>query len=240
MAANRSLEAPMLELAHPLDAIPQRSPLLEARERHGLSITQVAYRTGLTESEIEWLEDGRLYRFSSQNQAILSGIVYATTIGVDRYEARRLAGLPVAGRMRVNAKARLAVVGALAALLSALAVLLVAPNLRVANTRVVEAIPNANLLPPWKLQVTVENGNGNIVWTRSLASRIGAMGYTISKVGRADRFDYPSTTVYYGSGGHDVGLRLARQLSAQAEQAPGLTKRQLLVVVGPKTVANGS
>ncbi|HEV8459994.1 MAG TPA: LytR C-terminal domain-containing protein, partial [Gaiellaceae bacterium] len=178
---------------------------------------------GLSESEIEWLEDGRLYRFSSQNQAILAGIVYATTIGVDRYEARRLA-----------------VVGALAALLSALAVLLAAPNLRVTNTKVVEPIPNANLLPPWKLQVTVENGNGNIVWTRSLASRIGAMGYTISKVGRADRFDYPSTTVYYGAAGHDVGLRLARQLGAHAQQAPGLAKRQLLVVVGPKTVANAS
>jgi hypothetical protein len=38
------------------------------------------------------------------------------------------------------------------------------------------------------------------------------MGYTISKVGRADRFDYPHSTVYYGAGGHDVGVRLARQL----------------------------
>jgi transcriptional regulator with XRE-family HTH domain len=240
MAANRTLEAPMLELAHPLDAIPQPSPLAEARKRHGLSVAQVAYRTGLSESEIEWLEEGRLYRFASQNQAILAGIVYATTIGVDRYEARRLAGLPIAGRVRVNARARLVVVGALAALLSALGVLLLAPNLHITSTKVVEAIPNANLLPPWKLQVTVENGNGNIVWTRSLASRIGAMGYTISKVGRADRFDYPATTVYYGSGGHDVGLRLARQVGAQAEEAPGLTKQELLVVVGPKTVANAA
>jgi hypothetical protein len=33
-------------------------------------------------------------------------------------------------------------------------------------------------------------------------------------------------------------LRLARQLGAQTEEAPGLTKRQLLVIVGPKTVAN--
>lgn len=235
-----SLGVPMFEVAHPLDAVPQRSPLREVRERRGLSVAHVAYRTGLSESEIEWLDDGRLYRFPSQNQALLAGIVYATAIGVDRYEARRLAGLPVAGRLRVNAKARLAVVGALAALLSALAVLLVAPNLRVTHTKVVEAIPNASLTPPWKLQVRVENGNGNIVWTRALASRIGAMGYTISKVGRADRFDYPSTTVYYGTGGNEVGLRLARQLSARAEEAPGLTKRQLLVVVGPKTVANGN
>jgi hypothetical protein len=137
----------------------------------------------------------------------------------------------------VNAKARLIVVGAVAALLSALAVMMLVPNIRLTQTRTVEAIPNANLLPPWKLKVTVENGNGDISWTRQLASRIGAMGYTISKVGRADRFDYPASTVYYGPSGSGVGTRLARQLSVQAEQAPGLLKDELLVVVGPKTVA---
>ena len=228
----------MLELAHPLDAVPQPSQLAEARERRGLSVTQVAYRTGLTEQEIEWLEDGRLYRFPSQNQALLAGIVYATAVGIDRYEARRLAGLPVTRMVRVNAKVRFVVVAAMAALLSAVAVMVLTPNLRLTRTQTVEAIPNANLVPPWKLQVSVENGTGDIVWTRSVASRIGAMGYTIAKVGRADKFDYPHTTVYYGNGGHDVGLRLARQLGiGDVEQAPGLGDRELLVVVGPKTVA---
>ena len=217
------MKTPMLELAHPLDATPERSPLAEARERHGLSITQVAYKTGLTEQEIEWLEEGRLYRFPSQNEALLAGIVYATAVGIDKFEARRIAGLPVTGTVRVNAKARLIVVGALAALVSALVVMIV----------------NANLLPPWKLQVTVENGNGDISWTRAVASRIGAMGYTIAKVGRADRFDYPSSTVYYGSAGNDVAVRLARQLGIAAQSAPGLTARQLLVIVGPRTVASG-
>jgi transcriptional regulator with XRE-family HTH domain len=229
----------MLDLAHPLDAVPQPSPLAEARLRHGLSVTQVAYRTGLSEAEIEWLEEGRLYRFASQNQAILSGIVYATAVGIDRFEARRIAGLPLTGTVRVNAKARLIVVGALAALISALAVMVVAPDVRLTRTKIVEPIPNANLTPPWKLQVTVENGSGDINWTRTLASRIGAMGYTISKVGRADRFTYPSSTVYYGPRGQDVGVRLARQLGVPAQAAPGLTSRQLLVVVGPRTVANG-
>ena len=226
----------MLELAHPLDAIPERSPLAEAREHHDLSIKQVAYRSGLSEEEIEWLEDGRIYRFASQNQAILAAILYANAVGIDRYEARRLAGLPLMGISRVNARARLIVVGAVAALLSALTVMMLVPNLRLTQTRTVEAIPNANLAPPWKLQVTVENGNGDISWTRTVASRIGAMGYTISKVGRADRFDYPRSTVYYGPGGSGVGTRLARQLSVAAQQAPGLLPRQLLVVVGPKTV----
>ena len=230
----------MLELSHPLDAVPEPSPLADARERHGLSVTQVAYRTGLSEQEIEWLEDGRLYRFPSQNQAVLSAVVYATAVGIDRSEARRLAGLPVSSTVRVNAKVRLIVVGAMAALLSALAVMVLTPNLRITRTRTVEAIPNANLVPPWKLQVTVENGIGDITWTREVASRIGAMGYTIAKVGRADRFDYPSSTVYYGTGGKDVGVRLARQLGVGVQQAPGLADRQLLVIVGPKTVASSS
>lgn len=227
----------MLELAHPLDAVPERSPLAEAREHHDLSVKQVAYRSGLSEEQIEWLEEGRIYRFPSQNQAILAAILYASAVGIDRYEARRLAGLPLVGISRVNARARLVVVGAVAALLSALAVMMLAPNLRLTQTRTVEAIPNANLLPPWKLHITVENGNGDITWTRTLASRIGAMGYTIAKVGRADRFDYPSSIVYYGPGASGVGTRLARQLSVQAQEAPGLLKDELLVIVGPKTVA---
>ena len=168
---------------------------------------------------------------------MLAAVVYATALGIDRSEARRLAGLPVDRRVRVNAKARLIVVGALAALLSALAVMVVAPGLGMTRTRTVEAIPNAEPEPPWKLKITVENGSGDISWTRELASRVGAMGYTISKVGQADRFDYPHSTVYYGPGGEDVGVRLARQLGVDAQEAPGLAPRELLVVVGPKTVA---
>jgi transcriptional regulator with XRE-family HTH domain len=233
----RKETAPVLELAHTLDAVPQNSPLREARERRELSVKQVAYRSGLGEDEIEWLEDGRVYRFPSQNAALLAAVVYATTLGVDRFEARRLAGLPVAGAVRVNARARLIVVGAFAALLSALAVMVLLPGLTTTRTRTVEAIPNATLLPPWKLRIAVENGAGDITWTRELASRIGAMGYTIQKVGRADRFDYPATVVYYGPGGRDVGLRLARQLTVEAREAPGLGRTQLLVISGPKTVA---
>jgi hypothetical protein len=223
-----------MELAHPLDAVPQPSPLAEARERRDLSIKQVAYRTGLGEQEIQWLEDGRLYRFPSQNAAVLAAVVYATALGIDRWEARRLAGLPVApGGFRVNARVRLIVVGALAALFSALAVMVFVPNLELRRTRTVEAIPNANLPPPWRLNVTVLNGS-DITWTRTLASRIGGMGYTIAHVGRADRFNYQRSTVYYGPGGRLVGLRLARQLDVQAKAAPGLRRNQLLVIAGAR------
>jgi hypothetical protein len=230
------MTVPMLELAHTLDAVPQPSPLREARERRELTPRAVALRSGLTEEEIEWLEDGRMYRFPSQSAAIMAAVVYATALGIDRAEARRLAGLPVARRLNVNARARLVVVSLTAALLSALAVMVFVPNLQLTRTRTIEAIPNANLPAPWKLQINVENGSGDISWTREVASRIGAMGYTIAHVGRADRFTYRRSTVFYGPGGHDVGLRLARQLGVGMEQTPGLTARQLLVIVGPPTV----
>ncbi|HEX3806823.1 MAG TPA: LytR C-terminal domain-containing protein [Gaiellaceae bacterium] len=229
----------MLELAHPLDAIPEPSPLKHARERRELTTRAIALRTGLTEQEVEWLEEGRIYRFPSQNDAIMAAVVYATALGIDKAEARKLAGLPVGRTIGVNAKARLIAVGLVAALLSALAVMVVAPNMQLTRTRIrtVEAIPNANLPAPWKLQINVENGNGDIAWTRSVASRVGAMGYTISKVGRADRFNYQQTTVFYGPGAQAVGLRLARQLDVGTAPTPGLKRNQLLVIVGPKTVA---
>jgi hypothetical protein len=225
-----------LELAHPLDAIPQPSPLADARSHRDLSIKQVAYRSGLSVEEIEWLEEGRLYRFASQNAAILVAVVYATALGVDRFEARRMAGLPInGGGFRVNARARLIVVGALGALLSALVLMVMSPNLHLTRTRTIVALPNAGLLPPWKLKVTVENGGGDVNWARTVASRVGAMGYTIVHVGPADRFDYKRATVFYGAGGVGVGVRLARQLAVASEQAPGLKANQLLVITGPKT-----
>ncbi|HEY6961371.1 MAG TPA: LytR C-terminal domain-containing protein [Gaiellaceae bacterium] len=228
----------MLELAHPLDAVPQLSPLREARERRDLTVRAVCLRSGLTEEEVEWLEESRIYRFPSQQAAILAAVVYGSAVGIDTWEAQSLAGLPVGRRIGVNARARLVVVGLVAALLSALAVMVTAPNVRLTRTRTVEAIPNANLPAPWKLQINVENGSGDIGWTREFASRIGAMGYTIAHVGRADRFSYAHSIVYYGPGGRDVGLRLARQLGvADLEQSMSLTAKQLLVIVGPQTVA---
>src|SRR5258705_3817305 len=94
----------MLELAHPLDAIPEHSPLAEARERRDLTVKQVAYRSGLTEDEIEWLEDRRLYRFPPHTAASLAAVLYATGAGVYRYEVRRLARLPFSGSLHVNAR----------------------------------------------------------------------------------------------------------------------------------------
>ena len=56
---------------------------------------------------------------------------------------------------------------------------------------------SAILPPPWRIQVTVLNGSGDINYTRQVASRIGAFGYGIKKVTRAKNFTYPQTAVYF-------------------------------------------
>ena len=67
-----------------------------------------------------------------------------------------------------------------------------------------------------------------------MASRIGAFGYTIKKVGRADNFTYPQTAVYFPPECEGVAFRLARQLGVSTKALPGGTGTcQLYVIVGP-------
>lgn len=226
----------MNQVVHPLDTYVEPSPLAEARTGRRLSVQQVALRSGLSVQEIEWLEEGRLYRFPSQSAAITAAVVYSTALGIDRREARKLAGLPLVGSpLRVNPVARMVGAAALAALLSALAVMVLVPGMREPQTRTVVAAADPNLPPPWKIGVTVLNGSGDIDWTRRLATRIGAMAYRIRKVGPADRFDYRQTTVWYQPGGAQVAVRLARQIGVVAKPLPGGTQPlQLVVIAGPE------
>jgi hypothetical protein len=74
-------------------------------------------------------------------------------------------------------------------------------------------------------------------YTRSVASKIGALAYRIERVTRADRFDYPQTAVYFHPGGERLGERLARQLGVSARPLPGEgDPRRLVVVVGPARI----
>jgi transcriptional regulator with XRE-family HTH domain len=224
-----------MELVTPLETLVEPSPLRDARLERGLSVEQVSVRSGLRVEQIEWLEDGRYFRFPSQSAAILAAVVYATSIGVDNPEARELAGLPVHHRnpLRVNPRARLAVTAAIAALASAVLVALLMPGPG-ERVRTVVAASEPNLPPPWKVEVTVLNGSGDINYTRQVASHIGSMGYLIGKVARADRFDYPNTAVYFEPGAQKLGIRLARQLGVPTMALPpGTHPRQLVVIVGP-------
>jgi hypothetical protein len=168
--------------------------------------------------------------------------LYATALGIDHREALELAGRPVPPRpLSRNQWARLAV---LAGVLGAVAALAVAVLLAErghgrppTTTAAAVAARTTTLPPPWAIRVVVLNGSGDINYTRSIASRIGALGYEIAHVGRAGRFDYPQTSVFFPPGANAIALRLAKQLDVQTQPLPGGNDpRRLVVIVGPRTV----
>jgi hypothetical protein len=208
------------------------SRLAAVRLRRRLSIDETARRSGLSADEVVWLEEGRLYRFGS-DEALTAAVLYAAALEVDLAEARELAGLPAPEREpREGRLRRLAVFAALAVAVAALAVAVVLTGGR-DDTRT-PAPRAATLPPPWKVRVVVLNGAGDINWTRQVASRIGALGYRLGRVARADRFDYPRTAVYYEPGGRALAVRLGRALGTVTSPLPGGSNpRRLVVIVGP-------
>ena len=224
-------------LETPTEETTASSPLAATRLRRRLTIEQAALRSGLTAEEIGWLEEGRLYRFPSSDEAITAAMLYTSALGIELAEARELAGLPPPedepGRGRIR---RLAVFAALVAAVAGLvAVILVTGAGRHGPARSANARPAAPLPPAWKIRVDVLNGAGDINWTRRVASRIGALGYRLGRVGRANRFDYPRTAVYYEPGGQALAVRLARTLGTVTAPLPGGSNpRRLVVIVGPQ------
>src|SRR5215210_544694 len=207
------------------------SALARARLQRQLTPEDAARRAGLTPDEVEWLEEGRLYRFRSSERATLALLLYATAMRIDRREARRLAGLPV-GPLSNNPRARLAVTAAVAATALAVVLAVVLPP-RIGGDSHAQAA-GRTLPPPWRISVDVLNGGGDINYTRRVADRIGSMAYQIKKVSRAGRFDYPETSVYFPPGGEGIGRRLATQLGVTARPLPGgKNPRRLVVIVGP-------
>src|SRR5436309_15600452 len=86
-----------MEPARPLDPAPseQTSPLTKVRLQRKLTVDQAAKRAALWPDQIEWLEESRLYRFPSSEAAVMALLRYATSLGIDHREARRLSGLPL-------------------------------------------------------------------------------------------------------------------------------------------------
>lgn len=228
------MKVAVLELAHPREEVREASPLATARLQRQLSVEQAAELAGLTPSQVAWLEDGKLYRFPSPDKAVLAILVLAGELGIDGREARRLAGLPVPPR-RSLATRLVGLVAVLLAVAAGVAAVVLAGRDEAGPSRAERiAAVEAKLPPAWTISVAVLNGSGDVNHTRSVASRIGALGYLIERVSRADRFDYRQTSVYYPPGGQGVGARLARELGVTAQPLPGgENPRRLVVVVGP-------
>jgi hypothetical protein len=137
----------------------------------------------------------------------------------------------------VNPLRRFGAITAFAALvLAAVLAIAFARNESKPSKSVSESASSASALPaPWAIKVVVLNGSGDIVYTRSVASRIQALSYKISHVGKATSFTYLQTEVYYPPGGEAIGVRLAKQLGVPAQPLPGgLDPHRLVVIVGPE------
>lgn len=224
---------PLMEAVPALHPRGDKPPLTAARLRRQLTVESAAKLARLTADEVTWLEEGRLYRFPSSDSAALALLLYATGLGISRREARRLAGLPLVSRPRREQVRQVAGMLIGAVVLVAVAGAFVLPGL-VHGASKPPAASQANLSPTWKVAVDVLNGSGDMNYTRSVASKIGALAYRIERVTRADRFDYPQTAVYFHPGGELIAERLARQLGVEARPLPGSgNASRLVVVVGP-------
>jgi len=210
------------------------SPLARARLQRQLTRDAAAELAGITGEQASWLEEGRVYRFPSPDDAVLAALLYGTALGIDNREARTLAGMPVPvlpPRRRSLPRAL-----ALALGLGAIALLgaLFFATHRATHAGAAQQSDAAVLPAPWRVPVTVLNGSGDINYTRQVASHVQSFGYTISHVGRADRFTYLQTAVYFPPGCTALALRLARQLGAPAQPLPGGSGPcKLWVIAGP-------
>jgi transcriptional regulator with XRE-family HTH domain len=223
-----------MEFARPLAAEPavQNSPLTTLRLQRKLTVEEAAKRAALWPDQVEWLETGRLYRFPGYETAVMALLRYATSLGIDHREARRLSGMPVEPPAR-RPVGRWVAIGAAAAVVLATTLTLV---LAFGRDGTSAAERQAALLPPpWKVSVDVLNGAGDINYTRRVASRVGSFGYGIQHVTKASRFDYRDTAVYFEPGGGALAQRLATQLGGvDARPLPaGKNPRRLVVIVGP-------
>src|SRR6266516_4462613 len=120
MAAPASRMTPGMELVQPLAL---------ARLHRQLTLAETARRAGLSEEEARWLEEGRVYRFPSPDDALLAALLYGTALCVDNREARELAGLPVpAAPVERTPLSRLLVLGVVLVALVVVAAVVLIPH----------------------------------------------------------------------------------------------------------------
>jgi transcriptional regulator with XRE-family HTH domain len=221
-----------VELARPLaDPADQVSPLTTLRLQRKLTVEEAAKRAALWPEQVEWLEEGRLYRFPGNKAAVMALLRYATALGIDHREARSLSGMPVEPPAHRPVGRWLAAGAAAVVVLTATLAFVLGTR---GNGPAADSQAAATLPPPWKVSIDVLNGSGDINYTRRIASRVGSFGYRIQHVTKASRFDYRETAVYFEPGGAALARRLAGQIGVPIRPLPaGNNPRRLVVIVGP-------
>ncbi len=217
-------------------ASPETSTLGAARVRRRLTLDEAAARTGLDPDELRALEEGRIYRFPSVDDALAAALVYATALGIDEGEARRAAGLR---RRRGWSFDRWLAATGFAAAAVLLGWFVAVPQFR--DTFVSSGSPPAAaaeahkaLPPPWEIRVDVFNGTTKANAATQLANEVGGpLAYRIGTVENASRLDYVQTRVYYPPGSEAIAKRLADQLGVEMTALPtGKDPNRLVVIVG--------
>jgi hypothetical protein len=215
------------------------SPLAAARVRRRLSLEEAAARSGLDLEDVKCLEERRIYRFPSVDEAIAAALVYATALGVSEREARELAGLPVDPERR--SLRRWVAILTFAAAATALGWFVAVPELRPEpkeRTAIVD--PASQLPPPWEIRVDVFNGTEVPNAATIVANEVGGpLAYRIGTVENAERLDYVETRVYYPAGSDDIAKRLAAQLRVETAALPGAGEENRLVVIVGRDRAGG-
>jgi hypothetical protein len=163
--------APVLEVVR--ERSTDRSALAAARLHRRLTVEEAARRAGLTPDQVEWLEEGRVYRFPSSEHALEATLLLATAYELDHREARSRVGLPVPFRpLGINPAGRLVGVAALSAALMALLAFVFVPVVSDDTAPVDPVVAQAASLPkPWEIHVEVLNGAGDITWTSRSPTR---------------------------------------------------------------------
>jgi transcriptional regulator with XRE-family HTH domain len=228
-----------MELARPLAPEPpeQSGPLTALRLQRNLTVEEAAKRAALWPEHVEWLEDGRLDRFPGRNTAVLALLRYATALGVDHREARRLSGMPLEPPPRRHLGRWLAGGAALALVVAATLAFLVGVGAKSTTPAARRHAPT--LTPPWKVSVDVLDGSGDIDYTHRVAARVSSFGYRIEHVTKANGVAYRQTAVYFEPGGEALARRLAGQIGVRTRPLPGGSNpRRLVVIVGPAHATN--
>src|SRR3954464_13128307 len=154
-----------MEVVEQLGSNGDESPLAKARLQRQLTVEETARRSGLSPEEVRWLEEGRVYRFATPDDALIAPLLFAPGLGIDAEEARRLAGLPsLSTGIRHSAAARYAAVAAAVAVVVGIVLAVVFIPGGGSETQPGGAA-GAKLPPPWRVRVTVLNGSGDMTYT---------------------------------------------------------------------------
>ena len=60
----------LMELVQSLDAVADHSPLARVRLQRQWTVEETARRAGISEEYVRWLEEGRVYRFPTPDDAL--------------------------------------------------------------------------------------------------------------------------------------------------------------------------